>query len=376
MSEHEISSYLKNKAAANRIPMVSAFEISPVCNFKCKMCYVRKTADEAEKQGGILPVDWWIDTAEQAREEGLLYPLITGGEPFLYPGIRRLLETLNRSGLFYTMNTNGALITEEVIEWLSEIPPIRLNITLYGASDETYGRLCGDPKGFTKVRRAVELLKKAGISHRFNCSLTRQNMHDLKHIIEYGKSVENPVKIATYMFPPIRRLEDTFGHNDRMTPEECGYQKVLADYYQLSPESFERSAKYYCQFTPLEEIDFDSLPEGPGEYMHCLAGKCSYWVDWKGNLSACGMMNSPRISLKTTAFKDAWKEIVDYADHTVCRKACSGCPNNKICHTCITMVYSETGTINGRPEYYCRMMDAQAKAYRELLQKRDPEALA
>ena len=202
---------MKSKAAAKRIPLVSAFEISPICNFRCKMCYIRRTPEEAEKAGGILPAEWWIETARQGRNEGLLYPLLTGGEPFLYPEIQKLLREFNKMGLFVTMNTNAALITEEVVRWLREVPPFRLNITLYGASDETYGALCGDPRGFTKVRRAVELLKKAGISFRFNCSLTPENKKELKQIIAYGQSEGVSVKIATYMFPPIRRLENGFG---------------------------------------------------------------------------------------------------------------------------------------------------------------------
>lgn len=376
MQDKRIGAYLKNKAAANRIPLISAFEISPVCNFQCRMCYVRRTRPEVERAGGLLPADWWIRVAGQAKEAGLLYPLITGGEPFLYPEIQKLLTEFNKMGLFVTMNTNAALITEEVIEWLREIPPFRLNITLYGASDESYDALCGDSQGFTKVRRAVSLLKKADISFRFNCSLTPQNKADLEGIIRYGESVGVPAKIATYMFPPIRRLDDAFGENERMTPEEAGYQKVLVDYLQLGRESFERNAAYYCQFTPLDKLDFSKMQDGPGEPMKCLAGKCSYWVDWQGNLSACGMMDTPRVSLKEKNFRDAWKEIVAYADSTTCRHACTGCPNNKLCHTCITMVYSETGSKDGRPEYFCRMMDAQAKAYRYFLdqiQEQDKE---
>lgn len=373
MQDKRLGAYLKNKAAANRIPIVSAFEISPVCNFRCRMCYVRRTREEVEQEGGILPADWWISIARQAKEEGLLYPLITGGEPFLYPEIKRLLREFNKMGLFVTMNTNASMITEEVIKWLKEVPPFRLNITLYGASNKSYGMLCGDPNGFTKVQHAVELLEKAGISYRFNCSITPQNKQELKEIIEYGRKVGVPVKIATYMFPPIRRLDDTFGKNERMTPEECGYQKVLTDYLQLSPESFERNAAYYCQFTPLEKINFEEMDIGYGEPMRCLAGKCSYWIDWQGNLSACGMMDTPKISLKEKSLKDAWEEIVEFSDHVVCRSVCSSCPNNKICHTCITMVYSETGTKDGRPEYFCKMMDAQSRAYRKFLEKMHAE---
>ena len=302
MQEANINEALKVKASRNRIPLVSAFEVSPICNFACKMCYIQKTKKEADAAGGILPVEWWINLAREAKEEGLLYPLITGGEPFLYPGIEKLAKAMHELGLLYTMNTNGSMITERSIEWLLKYPPLMLNITLYGASDETYESLCCIPNGFTRVKKAIRLLQEHHIPFRFNSSITPHNQHDLKKIIDFGKSVGIPVRVATYMFPPVRRVENAYGQNDRMTPEECGRQKVMTDYYQQTPESFARIAKYYSQFTPLSEIDFDHLELGEGEHMACLAGKSSYWVDWRGNLSACGMEDKAIADLKKVSF--------------------------------------------------------------------------
>ena len=41
-----LSEFLSMKASAGRIPISGTFELSPVCNFACKMCYVRKTEKE------------------------------------------------------------------------------------------------------------------------------------------------------------------------------------------------------------------------------------------------------------------------------------------------------------------------------------------
>ena len=86
------------------------------------------------------------------------------------------------------------------------------------------------------------------------------------------------------------------------------------------------------------------------------------------------MTDEAGVSLKEHSFREAWRQVVDYAEHVVCRRVCTGCPNCRICHTCVSMVYSETGDRNGRPEYYCRMMDAQAKAYRSFMEKRKTES--
>lgn len=46
----EITDRLWNKAGMMRLPLTGAFELSPVCNLHCKMCYVRKSTSEVEPQ--------------------------------------------------------------------------------------------------------------------------------------------------------------------------------------------------------------------------------------------------------------------------------------------------------------------------------------
>ena len=67
---------------------------------------------------------------------------LTGGEPFLWPDFWKLYDALIHMGFLVSINTNGSLIDDEAIRKLQELPPTRVNITLYGASDATYERLC------------------------------------------------------------------------------------------------------------------------------------------------------------------------------------------------------------------------------------------
>ena len=64
--------------------------------------------------------DAWLDLARQAKEQGLLYLLLTGGEPLLHPDFREILTALHRMGLLVSVNTNGTLIDEEVVQWLRQ----------------------------------------------------------------------------------------------------------------------------------------------------------------------------------------------------------------------------------------------------------------
>ena len=116
-----ISDYLYQKASRMKIPLNGAFELSPVCNFSCKMCYVRKTPGQLQQEGKtLIPWQAWLELAGQCREAGTLYLLLTGGEPFLYPGFRSLYEALHKMGFLLSINTNGTLIDEQTVAWLKQ----------------------------------------------------------------------------------------------------------------------------------------------------------------------------------------------------------------------------------------------------------------
>ena len=239
MQDKRIGAYLKNKAAANRIPLISAFEISPVCNFQCRMCYVRKTRKEVESEGGEIPWEKWLSLAEECRKAGTLFLLLTGGEPFLYPGFRELYQELSKMGFMVSMNTNGTMITDDTVSWLSEMPPARMNITLYGASNETYRRLCRNPDGYAQTVRAVRMLKEAGISVKLNASMTPYNIDDLDGIYKTAEELDVYVQAAAYMYPPVRKSEDNVGRGDRFSAEEAGTREAEIDRKRLTQEQFQ-----------------------------------------------------------------------------------------------------------------------------------------
>lgn len=128
---------LVDKATQLRIPISASFELTPLCNLSCDMCYVRMNARELSMHGNVRSIDEWIQTAEELKAMGTLFILLTGGEPLLYPQFNELYLALREMGFIITINTNATLITEEVAELFSRVKPRRLNVSLYGGSNET-----------------------------------------------------------------------------------------------------------------------------------------------------------------------------------------------------------------------------------------------
>lgn len=373
---NKVSERLWKKAGLMRLPLAGSFELLPVCNLHCKMCYVRKSMEEVREQGGLLSTERWLQIAGEARDEGLLYPLITGGEPLLRKDFQEILAKMQEMGLQVSINSNGTLINEDMARWLGEHRPTRMNITLYGASEESYQNMCGDGDAFNRVIQAVGWLKHYGVPVKFSCSITRENLHDMEKIMEYAKIVQSPIQVATYMFPPVRRNPGMPRQNYRLSPEEAAKARVKADLLQNEPEWFVKQAKRFLFFVePTEEL-FQNIGRPVEREMTCRAGRCTFWIDWQGNMSNCGIYSSVRFPMKRRCFADCWRQLVTETDKIRYVPPCTVCPNAQLCHTCIAMTYTESGNLYERPDYLCRYNKESARLYKlcagELENYRDP----
>ena len=98
---------LLDQARRTCAPANGSIELLPLCNMNCDMCYVRLSKEEMEAKGRLRTADEWLEIGKQMKEAGVLFLLLTGGEPFLYPDFRRLYLELRKMGMIITINTNG-----------------------------------------------------------------------------------------------------------------------------------------------------------------------------------------------------------------------------------------------------------------------------
>lgn len=359
--EPPITEYLHRKASRARIPLSGTFELTPVCNMACRMCYVRMTKQQQEAIHPLHTAEDWLALGQAAKDRGMLYLLLTGGEPFLRPDFRQILSGLHKMGFVISINSNGTLIDEEVVAWLKETPPTRINITLYGASDETYEKLCGNPKGFTQVTRAIRLLREAGITVKLNCSLTPYNIQDLEQIMDFAKREKLIIQATTYMFPPMRRDQSMVGQNDRFSPEDAAYYAAKVESLLNGPERYLERMKQEDLSLPADPAD-DCLPE-EGEGIRCRAGKCSFWVTWNGTFLPCGMLVDDKApDVFEVGFDKAWEYAKSASDAIRLAPKCAACAQKNRCKACAAMMFTETGAFDRVPEYRCQMSHAYPSA--------------
>ena len=361
-----LSKYLHTKALRSHIPLSGTFEVSPICNMNCEMCYVKLTKEEQEAIAPLRSKDEWLQIAREAKRQGMLFLLLTGGEPFLYGDFKNLYIELQEMGFMISINSNATMIDKSTIAWLREYPPYRMNITIYGASDMTYDLVCSNPRGFTQLTQALDLLRDEGISVKLNCSVLPQNKHDLTNILDFAESRDLTIQVATYMFPSIRKCNSAIGVNNRLQPLEAAHLDLVAIVRQ-------RGQEYFSQYLDFLEKGENILPESQGdcvgEGVRCRGGKTAFWITWDGRMLPCGMINCPVTFPFKEGFDLAWSQLVEFTGSIRLSGSCAACGHKDLCRSCAAMAYTEAGAFDAVPEYRCQMTKGRLAAARSIKEK-------
>lgn len=355
--ESRISRHLHHKAAAAGIPLSGTFELTPCCNLSCKMCYVRKPRQEVEAEGGLMPAKRWIELAGKAREMGTLYMLLTGGEPLTHPGFREIYTACRDMGFVVSINTNGTLLDDDMLDFLAANPPAKVNMSLYGADRSTYAGLCGVPEAYDRAIYALKGMKARGMTAKINYSVTRYNCGDMERIIELARENDANIQIATYMFPPVRRDGMQVGKNDRMSPEEDAAAHVRSELLRMSGDEFCTLANERLSRSE-GTIEETECMDAPDEHIRCRAGSTAFWISWNGEMTPCGMWPVSAANVNEDGFENAWRKTREFASGIMMPAKCTACPERPVCMVCAASCRCETGSFTEVPEYLCRRTKA------------------
>ena len=338
---------MMTRAAALGRPINGSLELTPLCTMDCGMCYVRLSREEMEQKGRLRTAEEYIALAQEMARAGVLFLLLTGGEPLLFPDFQKLYTALKGMGFVLTVNTNGTLIDESWADFFARHKPRRVNITLYGSSEETYEKLCRCPGGYEKAVKAVRLLKERGVDVKINGSATRLNRQDMAEIYRIGRELDAPVHMDCYMIPALHERGLPQDRQTRLDPESAARAEVEALRAELGPEGLREYAGLIAA-----EIENEKKEYGTGIF--CLAGNCSFTVNWQGELRPCVSLSEPSAPVFERGFEAAWQEIREKAKGLHMNEKCGGCPLRPLCKVCPAAARLETGACDGVPEYLCR----------------------
>lgn len=337
----EMNSFMENLEASvyeDGIPYKGVFELTARCNFNCKMCYIHMTDSQIKSLGRELTTNEWLEIARQARDAGMLYLNLTGGEIFVRPDFRELYEAFSEMGFLIQLQSNGYLIDKEVMEWLSKKPPYAIRFTLYGTSNETYEAVCGIKDGFDRVDRAVDLILKAGIPFYLVSTVVKENAGDLRSMYEYAYKKRVSFQHSTRVVKPIRGA----------TANAKEHSLSLEDIPREAFKDVKRVKRMYKKYSSALEM--------------CGSYRKSFWLTWDGRMQLCTFTEKPSVEVVGRPFADAWRELLCKLEKLELPKKCNDCKYEGFCQKCPGVLSAECGA----PDKTCSSFCNQAKLMYEI----------
>ena len=163
-----------------------ALELTRYCNQTCDYCY---NAFRGESHAQSQSPDRWPERLERLLEAFAIGQVtLTGGEPFAYRGIFRLLEMLRAASVPMRMISNGGLMTDALAERLAPFAPQFVQVTLNGPDRALHEEHVGEGH-FDKTIAGIEALRRHGVNVVGCVVVTRKNADRVGEILALWRSL-------------------------------------------------------------------------------------------------------------------------------------------------------------------------------------------
>ena len=262
------------------VPIPAALLISPTmrCNLKCVGCYAgnytRKddlTQEEVESFLG------------QARDLGVRYFIILGGEPLIWKPLFDIFDKF--SDCAFQFYTSGHLLDEDKVQRLVKAGNAVPCVSLEGFEGNTNARRGNG--GFARAMRAMDLLREAGALFAFSVTATHENTEEVVSDEFIDLMIEKGAKYGWYFaYCPVGREPNV---EYMPTPEQRNHLRVGVNRIRATK--------------PILVADFwndGPLSEG------CLAGGRRYLhINNKGDVEPCIFIHYATHNLRQVPLSEA-----------------------------------------------------------------------
>jgi MoaA/NifB/PqqE/SkfB family radical SAM enzyme len=146
------------RTSGKRVPMEVTIEVTRRCPLECLHCYNNLPMSDTGARAQELTLEEHCKLLDELSAAGCLWLCYTGGEIFARIDFLDIYREAKKRGFLITLFTNGTLITPRVADYLAEWQPFSIEITLYGATRETYEALTRIPGSYDRCIRGIRLL--------------------------------------------------------------------------------------------------------------------------------------------------------------------------------------------------------------------------
>jgi radical SAM protein with 4Fe4S-binding SPASM domain len=299
--------------------------------------------------------DEWIDMAKQVAKAGTVGLLITGGEPLFRKDFAQIWEGIYRIGFQIQLYTNATLVTPEILALFRKYPPHRIGISIYGASESTYQKVCGNGDAYRQAMKGISRLRTLPSILDFRTTIIKDNLDDIDEMEEWVRQNFGEDHSLTHTKMVIKPVRGGCSEalSCRLDPEE-NIKLFLSRHIRLI-EKIIGHEKFDSQKIRLSIQKNASSSEGASNIslFGCDAGMRAYAISWDGKLLGCQVMGGCYTEPYLTGFKAAWGNFPAMVTPMTIDPLCMECEIKEFCLSCCATRYAETGNPVGCFDYAC-----------------------
>ena len=333
MEQVDTNEWLRNlqqKARTERIPLKAQLELTSRCNLRCQHCYLGDQLEQHRKRSMERDTEAVCKSLDEWAAAGCLQLVITGGDPMMRRDFKEIYRHAAELGMYISVLCDGILVSDAIIDLFREYPPRSVEVSIYGATAETYEKVTQVPGSHALAWKGIHRLLDIGAKVALKTVLLTINEHELGDMFAQAEAVGCPFRFDSAIFPCLPEGAKGDPLSLRVSPE------VAVKWDLAVPgraENFARSIKKAGTF-PVS----DSL------YM-CGAGGSAFYADPYGILSPCLMTTKYQYYQGDRSFADLWEhELSDIRKQR--RKKQGGCLTGEklgACTHCPAVNFLETG---------------------------------
>lgn len=214
-------------------------EITNQCLQKCIHC-----SSCAENNGfSYIPFEHLVRLVNEALPIGAESFTISGGEPFLYPELKRLIDFLHEKKITTSIYTCGVIencqnqfvpISEDMFAYLKEREIAKVIFSLHGGTEATQHKISCLKDSCRLVKESVKNAMKCNLTSELHVVPMKTNIDELDLILEFAEQ-QNISCVSFLRYVPQGRGNESLElSNDDWNYLKVQYESWIKQYHSIT----------------------------------------------------------------------------------------------------------------------------------------------
>ncbi len=305
---------LYQKAAEKRVPVQAMIELTYGCNLRCVHCY-----NPTHLAKGELATEQVKAIIDQLAEVGCVELAFTGGEALTRRDSLEVFSYAKEKGFAIILFTNATMITPDMADRLKALKPKLVEVSIYGATQETYERVTRVPGSYPLFLRGVRLLRERNVTLLVKMPVMTLNQHEVQQAQALVQGWGLKFVYCTEIFPRVDGSR-----------EPLQYRLAPADVIRVD-EAMVGHLRWRAEGGGEKEGTCHAR-EG---LFTCPCGKNSLTVTPYGQMNLCASLPIPKYELRSGTVSEGWRTLVQFVDEANAKPGVAyECPSCDLEHHC------------------------------------------